>query len=776
MNWFQANFLHLLLPRFFVVSFALLFGVLFLSIQSFIATQPANAAFPVVEATNGGGNTTAAVTTPVTLPSNVAVGNLLIVFFVKDGTAAPAGISGTGWTTFGGAAGTAQYAIAYWKIADGDDALTINHASTKTAYIAYRITGHDANTAPEIASAINTSITPNPPALNPTNWETEQTLWLASFGWDAKSGNGAALSLSSYSPSYDDSQTTFVTGTADATDVGIAVASRNAYLVSDNPGQAALSGSGAWVAHTVAIRPLATSSVTYSGTLYTDNGSTTAGAGEQVTVVVQDGETFTKLSNPGTLPTGISYGARFSPDGTYLSITHATTPFVTIYKRSGDTFTKLANPSTLPTGTGWSSEFSPDGAYLAVTHTTSPYVTIYKRDGDTFTKLPNPTSLPTGTAYGSTFTPDGLYLAIAHNNTPFITIYKRDGDTFTKLSNPSTLPAGNALYARFSPDGVHLAVSLGVDPYFAIYKRDGDTFTKLADPSGLPSNTSYGSSFSPDGRFLAVTTIASRGVIIFERSGDTFTRLAALATGPQGEGERAEFSPDMRYLIVSHELSPFVSVYRINGSTFTKLPNPGTLPVGKSRASNFSPDGKYVAVAHESSPFVTIYRLDRQNITATDTTDGSGDWSVNITLSTTSPSTNVPAMAFVSSGTTTATTIFTDVVTPSVRTSIPLYGGSLLVHGTTSTTSVNRYYYYDSDDNARVLYTATSKELVVTSNFVNATNTTMEIPANYTLSVAGDVEQRGNLRAGGSTFNFNGTAGQVIEGGFTGSNSLGGIY
>jgi hypothetical protein len=40
-------------------------------------------------------------------------------------------------------------------------------------------------------------------------------------------------------------------------------------------------------------------------------------------------------------------------------VAHGTSPFVTVYKRSGDTFTKLANPATLPTGAGYGVAFYP---------------------------------------------------------------------------------------------------------------------------------------------------------------------------------------------------------------------------------------------------------------------------------------------------------------------------------------------------------------------------------------------------------------------------------
>lgn len=175
-------------------------------------------------------------------------------------------------------------------------------------------------------------------------------------------------------------------------------------------------------------------------------------------------------------------GAAFTSDGTYLAISHYSSPCVTIYKRSGDTFTKLANPAALPTSIGTGAAFTSDGVYLAVSHYTSPFVTIYKRSGDTFTKLANPDILPTAHGRGATFTSDGTYLAIAQWDTPSAMIYKRDGNTFIKVTNPTTLP-GSAYGATFVSDGTYLAISHDALPRVTIYKRDEELIT---DFSGTP--------------------------------------------------------------------------------------------------------------------------------------------------------------------------------------------------------------------------------------------------------------------------------------------------
>jgi WD40 repeat protein len=208
-------------------------------------------------------------------------------------------------------------------------------------------------------------------------------------------------------------------------------------------------------------------------------------AGNRVIIYKRNGDTFnTLLPEPGTgnfpvnlRPTGNGRGTSFSPDGTYLAIAHLVSPFITILKRDGDTFTKLANPATLPAGDAQGTAFSNDGTYLAVAHSGSPFITIYKRDGDTFTKLADPAALPASGGLTTTFTTDGGYLAVTHGTTPRITIYKRDGDTFTKVNDPATLPSGIGYDADFSPDeySIYLAVAHQFPQYISIYKTTVST-------------------------------------------------------------------------------------------------------------------------------------------------------------------------------------------------------------------------------------------------------------------------------------------------------------
>jgi hypothetical protein len=169
-----------------------------------------------------------------------------------------------------------------------------------------------------------------------------------------------------------------------------------------------------------------------------------------------------------------------------MSLVQGNSPYIIIYKRSGDTFTKLTDPTTLPTGYSRFTAWSPDGIYMSVSHTTSPYITIYKRSGDTFTKLTDPAILPAGNAYGTAWSPDSNYMGVAHASLPGITIYRRNGDLFTKLADPSILPpTGVCTSIAWSFDGAYISLtSYNNYPYINIYNNS----VVYKRRSGVPLN------------------------------------------------------------------------------------------------------------------------------------------------------------------------------------------------------------------------------------------------------------------------------------------------
>lgn len=317
-----------------------------------------------------------------------------------------------------------------------------------------------------------------------------------------------------------------------------------------------------------------------------------------------------KLSDPDTIPTGAGAGAGWSPDGKYLAVAHASSPYLTIYKRSGDTFTKLSDPATLPASNGTGISWSPDGRYLAVTHLTSPYVMVYKRAGDVFTKLANPTTLPAGNATSVAWSSNGAYLAVGFSTTPYLCIYSLASDVLTYLA-PTTF--SNSAVNALIWDGLNrLIVGHTSSPYLSIYSVAVATSTfQLAatQPSDKPSAKVNGLAMTPDGKFVAAAYEATPFVFLYSSDGaGTYTKLTAVDVIPPGNGTSCRWSPDGRYLTVGHALTPFFSVYKRRGNLLFKVPDLSSLPPSTVNAVAWSPGGTHLALPHSSSPYLALYK------------------------------------------------------------------------------------------------------------------------------------------------------------------------
>lgn len=188
--------------------------------------------------------------------------------------------------------------------------------------------------------------------------------------------------------------------------------------------------------------------------------------------------TFTALSNPGTLPTGNANNIAYSPDGNYLAVAHAqlgVSPFrsMIVYSVSGTTFTKLSDPAIMPPGSANGVSWNYDSSTLAVAHNGAPYISFYSKSGSgasaTLTKMSNPADLPPADASDACWSPAGTYAVVAHGTSPFITIYERSGNTFTKHANPDTLPAGTGTDCSWIGTGDYLAISNVNTPFLRIY-------------------------------------------------------------------------------------------------------------------------------------------------------------------------------------------------------------------------------------------------------------------------------------------------------------------
>lgn len=278
-------------------------------------------AFPTVvsTATGSGGSTS----TSITIPAG-SVGDLLLVFFAKDGGAAPTGITGTGWALLGGQAdgdATQCWAGVYHKVADGSDSLSVEYALEVTAYAVYRISGQGAGL--EIGLASNAAGTPtaNPdaPSLTPS-WGSADTLWVAMNAWD-----NASRTLTTYPTSYTSNQLD-ADGGGSSAGARVAVASRELAATSDDPSAATISVAEQWVAATVAIQPASggAATATVGATTADAVGSITAGGGASAVVAVTTDNAVGAITASGGTFSGdirLTIGMNKERGGFYASAT-----------------------------------------------------------------------------------------------------------------------------------------------------------------------------------------------------------------------------------------------------------------------------------------------------------------------------------------------------------------------------------------------------------------------------------------------------------------------
>jgi hypothetical protein len=240
-------------------------------------------AFPTVAARNQGAASANVTTTALPLPASIAVNNLLLAWIAIDGTALPTWGAGlAGWNVLFAAADTgtaANVGFFLYKIATGTESgnLGITTASEAWAGHSWRLTGYDPNLPPAFATAgdgATGTTNPNPPALNPADWGTEDTLWLALGAGD---GN---VAFTAAPASYANSNFQLSTNATTTDRVASGQADRSLNAASDDPGTFTRASED-WLAATVGIRPTPAAtvqSILRSGGFYSASGTTPTNA------------------------------------------------------------------------------------------------------------------------------------------------------------------------------------------------------------------------------------------------------------------------------------------------------------------------------------------------------------------------------------------------------------------------------------------------------------------------------------------------------------------
>jgi hypothetical protein len=221
-------------------------------------------AFPVIATSTNGSVVANDSTWDVTYPSGASAGDLFIIIIGTDGSPTVSSISGgLSWVFQNYPDGGAASAMIVAKaIAAGGEsgAITVTISATEQGIWQFlRITGWEgtlgttwvttnAGAVERVGATSASTSAPNPPSLDPANWGTEDTLWLAAATWD---GTVTATAK--------DANYTYVSGspaTSGGTGgAGLALAERSNAVSAEDPGAFTLSAAESTTASTIGIRP-----------------------------------------------------------------------------------------------------------------------------------------------------------------------------------------------------------------------------------------------------------------------------------------------------------------------------------------------------------------------------------------------------------------------------------------------------------------------------------------------------------------------------------------
>src|SRR5574341_1316784 len=212
------------------------------------------ASFPqVVSTATSFSCTTASSVDPITMPSGIVAGDLLIVIHSTD-------LNGGTRTWDGGfneilddTTTNTNIGVAY-KIATGGDTLTVTRsAQDRFSAIALRITAASwhGTTPPEISTiATGSSTTPDPNSVT-ASWGAADNLFIAFHGHDTTTANA---SVTVWPANYAQNQ---IEGPYCSSSGEPNLATRELAAASDDPGTFTISASRPWKAGTIVVRPVA---------------------------------------------------------------------------------------------------------------------------------------------------------------------------------------------------------------------------------------------------------------------------------------------------------------------------------------------------------------------------------------------------------------------------------------------------------------------------------------------------------------------------------------
>lgn len=234
----------------------------------------------------------------------------------------------------------------------------------------------------------------------------------------------------------------------------------------------------------------------------------------------------------------ISWGAKFSPDGEYLSVAFDGSPFYRVWKLTyapdGSSASVADVSATFPALTsannGMNVDWSPDGKYLAVSHWAASNGNMSVIDISTKTLVATGIAVPTA-AWSVQFSPDSSMLAVAGDDG--VRVYRTDtwAQVFINTTN------GPANDVAWSPDGTRIVASTVPA---TIYSIAGFTITKLTTSGSFPTGRAWAVGVSPDSKYAVVGyDVSGHGCAVIDLA--TYAVAPTAGTGVRGSNHGTQW-------------------------------------------------------------------------------------------------------------------------------------------------------------------------------------------------------------------------------------------
>lgn len=229
-------------------------------------------AFPTIEGTAETAVSTAGTSHAITLPTGIGYFDMVLIIMDIGSTSATLNAL-TGWSELLDENAANGLKILQWTGAGAATAPTFtSSASTRSASIAYRISGADLSITPQIGTtATGTSLTPDPPSVTPTGGISKDYLFIAFAGMAGEEADDDTWGNSSPTNYLPTTPLQKSCGTA-GTNLGglILAASRQLTTGSaEDPGTFNVDVSAAWRAQTIIVHPSLTREPVFANMAWT---------------------------------------------------------------------------------------------------------------------------------------------------------------------------------------------------------------------------------------------------------------------------------------------------------------------------------------------------------------------------------------------------------------------------------------------------------------------------------------------------------------------------